>query len=74
MTDDHLEQTLFRWPGVLRACMAGDDDWLKGFAKSIARHAKRPAWRPTPKQAALMTRLVRETAMYVDDEVVTDVE
>lgn len=59
MTDCELDEILtFWWPQVLRRAMAGTDDWLKSFARSIARHGKRPKWRPSPKQAYLMRRLV----------------
>lgn len=74
MTDRELEEILIaHWPAVLRRVMAGDNDnWLKGFAKSIARHGKRPNWRPTSKQAAIMRRLVAElgTAPETDMEVI----
>ncbi|MEQ8877215.1 MAG: hypothetical protein RIC49_12470 [Phycisphaerales bacterium] len=62
MTDRELEEILtFRWPVVMRRVMAdGSDEWLKGFVRSIARHGKRPSWRPTVKQAQIMRRLVSE--------------
>lgn len=62
MTERELDEILtFRWPVVMRRVMAdGSDDWLKGFVRSIARHGKRPSWRPTPKQAQIMRRLVSE--------------
>ena len=62
MTDLELDEILtVRWPLVVRRVMAeGSDDWLKGFVRSIARHAKRRAWRPTAKQESIMRRLVAE--------------
>lgn len=49
------------WPRVLRRVMHdGSDDWAKGFAKSIARHGKRPGWHPTPKQVWIMRKMVAE--------------
>lgn len=62
MTDLELEEILeFRWPMVVRRVMAdGSDEWLKGFVRSIARHSKRPNWRPSQKQAQIMRRLVAE--------------
>lgn len=62
MTDRELDEILtLRWPSVMRHVMAdGSDDWLKGFVRSIAKHSKRPAWRPTPKQEQIMRRLVSE--------------
>jgi hypothetical protein len=61
MTEHELDEILtHHWPLVLRATMAGTDEWLKGFAKSVARQAKRPSWRPTARQAQIMRRLVSE--------------
>ncbi|MCB1349304.1 MAG: hypothetical protein KDK11_11935 [Maritimibacter sp.] len=61
MTAQELDEILYRWPTVLRRVMAdGSDEWVRGFAKSIARHGKRRAWRPTFKQAQIMRRLVAE--------------
>ncbi len=62
MTAHELDELMvFHWPRVMRRAMAQDgDEWLKGFVRSIARHAKRAAWRPTFKQAQLMRRLVAE--------------
>ncbi|MCP3879233.1 MAG: hypothetical protein GY701_12720 [Sulfitobacter sp.] len=61
MTERELDEILHhRWPLVLRAAMAGSDEWLKGFARSIAKHGKRASWRPTAKQEQIMRRLVSE--------------
>jgi len=62
MTERELDEVLtIRWPIVLRRVMAdGSDEWLKGFVRSIARHGKRPNWRPTAKQEQIMRRLVSE--------------
>lgn len=62
MTDRELDEILtYRWPIVMRRVMAdGSDDWLKDFVRSIARHGKRPSWRPTLKQAQIIRRLVSE--------------
>ncbi|MEY8841793.1 hypothetical protein AB9K41_22420 [Cribrihabitans sp. XS_ASV171] len=62
MTEQELDEIItHRWPLVLRRVMAeGSDEWLKGFVRSIARHGKRPKWRPTPKQAQIMRRIVSE--------------
>jgi GH15 family glucan-1,4-alpha-glucosidase len=59
MTDRDLDEIMILWwPQVLRRAMRGTDDWLKSFTRSIARHAKRPDWRPSDKQAWLMRKLV----------------
>ena len=74
MTDCELDEILtFRWPMVVRRVMAeGTDDWLKGFVRSIARHGKRAAWRPSGKQEQIMRRLVSElgTAPEPDIELI----
>ncbi|MEY8144439.1 hypothetical protein [Falsihalocynthiibacter sp. CO-5D18] len=62
MTDRELDEILTtRWPAVMRRVIGDDsDDWMQGFVKSIARHSKRPSWRPSAKQAQLMQRLVAD--------------
>lgn len=61
MTDRELDEIMiFWWPKVLRRAMAGSDDWLKSFARSIARHGKRAKWHPSEKQAYLMRKLVAD--------------
>lgn len=64
MTDRELDEImLFRWPILVRQAMQeASDPWAKGFVLSIARHSKRPNWRPTPKQAGIMRRLLAEMA------------
>lgn len=70
MTDDELDYMLTaHWPAMTRKVATGAaDDWVRGFVMSIARQAKRPRWRPTPKQAAMMRRLVAEFRQSSDDE------
>ena len=62
MTDLELDRILtFQWPTVVRVVTAGSSDaWSKGFVRSIAKQGKRPNWKPTPKQAAIMKRFVAE--------------
>jgi len=69
MTERELDEILtLYWPRVLRRVMApGGDQWARGFARSIARHGKRPGWKPSPKQAWLMRRMVQEL-FETDDE------
>jgi len=70
VTDRELDELLtHRWPMVVRRVMAdGTDDWLKGFALSIAKHAKRASWRPSRKQEQIMRRLVSEVGTAPDRE------
>ncbi|MCA0851437.1 hypothetical protein [Salipiger thiooxidans] len=69
MTDIELDEIMVHsWPMVLRRVMSEEtDEWLKGFVRSIARHGKRAAWRPTEKQAQIMRRLVSELGTAPDD-------
>ncbi|RIA00039.1 hypothetical protein ACN9JG_00095 [Cereibacter azotoformans] len=71
MTDTELDELLtFRWPLVMRRVMAGScDEWLRGFVRSIAKHSKRRTWRPSPKQEALMRRLVAELGTAPEGDV-----
>jgi len=70
MTEQELDEILMvRWPSVLRRVMAGGDEWAKGFARSIARHGKRPKWRPTPKQEWIMRRMVSELGTAPEREI-----
>lgn len=63
MTELELDEILtVRWPGLVRRVMIDGDAWTRSFVLSIARHGKRPTWRPTPKQTAIMRRLLSEAA------------
>lgn len=70
MTAQELDEILTQhWPAVMRRVMAdGSDDWAKGFAKSIARHGKRPGWKPSDKQAWIMRRMVAELGTAPEPE------
>lgn len=52
-----VDELLWSWPSV---CKAAKEEWAKGFTLSIAKHSKRRNWTPTPKQYALMRRLVAD--------------
>ncbi|KPN62095.1 hypothetical protein SAMN04488527_1296 [Aliiroseovarius crassostreae] len=69
MTDLELDEILtLHWPRVMRRAMRDGDEWAQGFAKSIARHGKRQSWRPSPKQAHIMRRMINDLATAPDDE------
>ncbi|MBU0643395.1 MAG: hypothetical protein KJ731_08875 [Alphaproteobacteria bacterium] len=73
MTAHELDEIMtLHWPAVLRGAMRGGDEWMQGFTRSIARHAKRASWRPSLKQEQIMRRLVSElhTAPDNDAEVI----
>lgn len=70
MTDQDLDELLtLHWPSVIRHVMAeNSDEWIKGFVRSIARHAKRPTWRPSIKQEQIMRRLVADLGMPAEPD------
>jgi hypothetical protein len=69
MTAIELDEILtLHWPRVIRRAMRDGDSWTRGFAQSIARHSKRPSWRPSPKQAQIMRRLVSELISVPQDD------
>ncbi len=71
MTGRELDEILTHsWPIVVRRVMAdGSDEWLQGFVRSIARHGKRPSWRPSQKQEQIMRRLVSELGTATERDV-----
>lgn len=65
MTDQELDEILtLHWPVVVRSVMgdARTEDFFRGFARSIARHGKRPDWRPSPAQERIMRQMLRDFA------------
>jgi hypothetical protein len=71
MTERELDELLtLYWPQVLRRVMAdGSDEWIKGFVRSIAKHGKRAAWRPSARQEQIMRRLVSELGTATELEI-----
>lgn len=59
-----VDELLWSWPSV---CKAVKEEWARGFALSIAKHSKRRNWTHSPKQYALMARLVAELYRPRDD-------
>lgn len=51
-----VDTLLFSWPRVI----ADAQGWERGFALSIQRDRKRPGWKPSHKQFAVMEKLVRK--------------
>ena len=47
-----IDELIFRMPAVARQ---STDQWTRDFALSILRQARRPSWRPSPKQTGIMT-------------------
>lgn len=50
-----LEEALLRMAMLARRAPT---EWERGFARSILRSAKRPAWRPSEKQQRVMRRMI----------------
>jgi len=73
MSDLELDRILtLEWPCLVRRVMAGGaDNWVKGFVLSIAKQGKRPSWKPSQKQAAMMRRLLSELSRspQVEEEI-----
>ena len=63
---DDVDRLLWHWPTVLRAAQVAGNEWARNFARSIARQARRPDWRPSPKQLRLMGLMVAETCRHGD--------
>ena len=51
-----VEELLYHMRTVVRR----GSDWEANFARSILKHAKRPAWNPSVKQHQMMQRMVSE--------------
>mgnify|MGYP001449086879 CR=1 FL=1 len=63
--DPEVDRLLFSW----RRVIAQAEGWSRGFALSIQRDRKRPGWTPSPKQFAVMQRLVAELPQELPDNV-----
>lgn len=75
MTPNELDELLtLRWPMVVRRVMAdvNADDFAKGFARSIAKHRKRPDWKPSARQEWIMRQMLADYsgAREADPEVI----
>lgn len=64
-TPDEIERLLHHMPTV--AALA-ENEWAKTFATSILRQSRRRGWRPSPKQEAMMRRLVADLFAGTDEE------
>lgn len=60
-----IDEILWSWPTVIRVAK---DEWTKNFAKSIARQSRRRGWKPSPKQHALMSKIVSDLYRGDPDE------
>lgn len=66
-----LEEVLTHWPTVMQAAKNSPNPWVHGFVADIAKRRRWRNWKPTPKQLAIMQRLVtdlfREAGADADD-------
>ena len=59
-----IEELIFHMPAIARG---KGDEWVKGFAASIMKQSKWRNWKPSPKQAEIMRRLVSELFTETDE-------
>jgi hypothetical protein len=63
MSDTLSVESLVYWLEPV-ACRA-TNDWTRTFARSVLRQSRRRGWKPSPKQEAIMHRLLSE---HLSDE------
>jgi hypothetical protein len=51
----------------MRGLTSSSNEWQSGFARSVLKQARRPNWRPTEKQIAIMDKMVAELFRETDD-------
>ncbi len=56
MNPHSIDELLFHMPTVA----SKGDRWAREFASSVLKQSRRRKWQPSPKQEALMRRLVGE--------------
>ena len=59
-----VEVLLHHMPTVERRA---ENEWVRMFARSILKQARNRFWRPSPKQRAIMERLVAELFNETDE-------
>lgn len=60
-TPSEVERLLWHMP----ACAAqAQNEWARSFAVDMARRAHWRRWRPSPKQVAVMRRMVADLFVY----------
>lgn len=65
-----VDRLLFQW----RRVIANAQGWARGFALSIQRDRKKPGWMPSPKQLAMMRRMVAELPAWGTEELADLIE
>ncbi|MFV0411251.1 MAG: hypothetical protein ACK5LJ_16585 [Paracoccus sp. (in: a-proteobacteria)] len=62
--EPEVDRLLFSWGRVIGQAQG----WARGFALSIQRDRKKPGWMPSPKQMAVMQRLVAELPQALPED------
>ena len=62
--DPEVDHLLFSWGRVI----ADARGWARGFALSVQRDRKKPGWRPSSRQLAVMQRLVAELPQVAGED------
>lgn len=62
-----VEECLYWFPTIAKTAT---NEWAQNFAHSVMAQSRRRGWKPTPKQLAMMRRMVAElfTALRDDDD------
>ena len=63
-----IEEVLSHWPAVMKAAKTKPDLWVQGFVADVAKRRRWRNWHPTPKQFAIMQRLVAEIFREADED------
>ncbi|WP_138058734.1 hypothetical protein [Sulfitobacter pontiacus] len=60
-----IERLLHHMPSV---AIHAKNPWIKSFAQSVTKQARRKGWQPSPKQLSIMRGLVSDLFAYGCDE------
>ena len=63
-----LEEVLSHWPAVTKAAKNKPNPWVQSFVADVAKRRRWRNWHPTPKQLAIMQRLVAELFQEADED------
>ena len=65
MRESEIERLIWWMPKIAETAR---NTWARDFALSILRQSRRPGWRPSPRQAECMSRLVADLFAHVGDD------
>ena len=70
MNDAELDEVLtFYWPMVIQRAVNSGNEWAAGFAKGIAKKARKRGWTPSRRQEEAMRLLVDEIRPQQPDDI-----